>query len=364
MKLIFVVKYYDAYRISFYKKIATHNDLSYDQLNELFLDDCFSFYSSLIQILRRNGHEAELIIPNCNIIREKWQHKKGIKLPLNNYDFILSAVKYYQPDIIFLSSNFEYFGAFAQQLKLSCKAICAWISCPYDKNMDITMFDHIFTLFPPHYEEFKKLGIGTTLVTAGFDRNVFEKFKNKPLHPQIDFSFIGGIGSFHKRREYYLKKICKKTPLQLWGYGFSSDNPIKKSLKDIKNGFAYNRHYRGLAWGLEMFNVLYRSKITLNIHGDIANNHSVNMRLFEATGMGTLLLTDYSDNIDKLFIPDVEIVTFKSPEEAIEKYNYYIQHDEEREKIAKAGQQKTLSNYNYTDIAKIFMNEFEKLINP
>src|SRR5690606_14253487 len=207
-------------------------------------------YSSLIQILRSKGYQAELIVPNCEIVREKWQQEKGIKTSLSNYDFVLSKLDDYQPDIIFLSSNFEYFGAFAQKLKLKCKALCAWISCPYDKAMDLKMFDHIFTLFPPHFDEFARQEINTTLVTAGFDPNVLEQFKNKTTEPEIDFSFIGGIGAFHKRREYYLKKICKETPLQLWGYGFSSENPLKRFLKNIKNGFAYSTHYRGLAWGM------------------------------------------------------------------------------------------------------------------
>lgn len=364
MKIIFVVKYYDAYRATFYSKLKDIDQCDYDDLNERFIHDHFSFYSSLIKILRSKGHSAELIIPNCNVVREKWQTKLGESNQINNYDFVLSAAKFYKPDIIFLSSNFEYFGKFSNTLKSICKALFCWISCPYDNRMDLSMFDHVFTLFPPHYEAFKKDKIETTLVTAGFDDEVLKQFDKIKPSEIIPFSFIGGIGAFHKRREYYLKKICKKTPLQLWGYGFSSDNRIKKTLKNIKNGFVYSKHFNGQAWGMEMFDVLYRSKITLNVHGDIADNFSVNMRLFEATGMGTLLLTDYSESIHKLFIPDVEIVTFNSPDEAIEKYNYYAEHEEERLKIAKAGQQKTLAHYNYRSIANTFISVFEKHLHP
>ena len=362
MKIIFVVKYYDAYRSTFYSRIKDVDALSYDQLNEQFINDYFSFYSSLIKILRFKGHEAELIIANCEIIRAKWRIKLKKEKALNNYDFVLSATEFYQPDIIFLSSNFEYFGDFALQLKGLCKSLFCWISCPYDSNLNLKMFDHIFTLFPPHHQTFKKNGIDTTLVTAGFDHNVLDQFANHSSHENIPFSFIGGIGAFHKRREYYLKNICKKTPLQLWGYGFSSDNKIKKILKDIKNGFVYSNHFQGQAWGMEMFDVLHRSKITLNVHGDIADNYSVNMRLFEATGMGALLLTDHSESIHKLFVPDVEIVTFKTPEEAIEKYNYYSTHENERLKIAKAGQKRTLENYNYSTIANTFIDVFKKYL--
>ncbi len=361
MKLIFVVKYYDNYRSAFYQKLGDHTCYSYDELVQKFLDDYFSFYSSLIRILRSRGHEAELIIPNCEIIRRKWNQKMQDRTDLTDREFILSAVDFYKPDAVFLSSNFEYFGEFAGNLKSRVKALFCWISCPYDTSLNLTFFDVIFTLFPPHHETFKKAGIYSKLVTAGFDSEVLKKLKstNRTLIP---FSFVGGIGGFHRKREVYLKQIAKKTPLQIWGYGFSSNLWLKRLLKNMKQGFAYSKNYRGQAWGMDMFDVLYNSEITLNIHGDIAGNHSVNMRLFEATGAGTLLLTDHADNIAELFIPDVEIVTFKTPEEAIQKYEYYSTHEAERKRIAEAGQKKTLALYNYNGIADIFIEEFSKAI--
>jgi len=362
MKIIFIVKYYDNYRSSFYSGINNLENYSYDELTQKFVEDYFSFYSSLIQIMRSKGHDAQLIIPNCEIIREKWTKKINQTKLLTDKEFILSAVNCYQPDVIFLNSNFEYFGNFLIQLKKQCKALCCWISCPYDKTLYLNDFSEIFTLFPPHLKDFNDAGIKAKLVTAGFDPAVLKSCVEESSVEKIPFSFIGGIGGFHKKREHYLKKICAKTPLQIWGYGFSSDNKIKKILKNVRSGFSFVNHYHGESWGLNMFRTLQRSKITLNIHGDIADQHSVNMRLFEATGMGTLLLTDHSDNISNLFIPDLEIVTFRTPEEAIEKYTYYITHNEEREKIARAGQKKTLEHYNYTRIADIFIDEFKKLI--
>ena len=42
------------------------------------------------------------------------------------------------------------------------------------------------------------------------------------------------------------------------------------------------------------------------------------MRLYEATGMGSLLLTDRKDNLRQLFEEDHEIVTYESKEEALD----------------------------------------------
>ena len=51
----------------------------------------------------------------------------------------------------------------------------------------------------------------------------------------------------------------------------------------------FRRRYHGEAWGLDMYGVLAHSKIALNRHIDVAEDNANNMRLYEATGVGTLL---------------------------------------------------------------------------
>jgi len=71
-------------------------------------------------------------------------------------------------------------------------------------------------------------------------------------------------------------------------------------------------------FGMEMYDLLQRSDITLNIHSNLSLGETVNMRMFEATGAGTCLITDHykdfilnqNDNIRELFEHDSEILTF------------------------------------------------------
>ena len=46
-----------------------------------------------------------------------------------------------------------------------------------------------------------------------------------------------------------------------------------------------------------MYQALRRSLITLNSHIDMVGREAGNARLFEATGVGTFLLTDFKDNL-------------------------------------------------------------------
>jgi len=93
-----------------------------------------------------------------------------------------------------------------------------------------------------------------------------------------------------------------------------------------------------------MYHVLNCSRITLNHHGDVLP-YANNMRLFEATGVGTLLLTDWKENLGEMFDPGKEVVAYRTPEECAELIRYYLAHDDERQAIARAGQGRTLREH-------------------
>jgi spore maturation protein CgeB len=71
------------------------------------------------------------------------------------------------------------------------------------------------------------------------------------------------------------------------------------------------------------------------------------MRLFEATGVGTLLLTDAKVNLPYMFTPGKEVVAYRTTEECVELARYYLENEAERRAIAQAGQQRTLAEHTY-----------------
>jgi glycosyltransferase involved in cell wall biosynthesis len=100
-------------------------------------------------------------------------------------------------------------------------------------------------------------------------------------------------------------------------------------------------------FGLDMFQVIRDSKATLNIHADSSPMYASNMRLFEATGVGTCLITDWKENLQQLFEPDKEVVVYKSAEEMVEKAKWLLNHPREREEIASAGKRRTMNDHTY-----------------
>ncbi len=104
-------------------------------------------------------------------------------------------------------------------------------------------------------------------------------------------------------------------------------------------------------FGLDMYRTLGASKVTFNIHTDAANGFVGNIRLFEATGAGTCLLTDRGKNMKDLFDEDRELVTYSSVDECISKLRFLLENEQERKKIAEAGQKRTLKDHSFQNRA-------------
>jgi len=108
-----------------------------------------------------------------------------------------------------------------------------------------------------------------------------------------------------------------------------------------------HRCFRGEVWGADMYQALRRAKITLNSHIDMAGREAGNMRLFEATGVGAFLLTDFKDNLHNLFAPEREVVAWRSVDECLAAVDRYLANDDVRSTIAKAGQTRTMAQHTY-----------------
>lgn len=153
----------------------------------------------------------------------------------------------------------------------------------------------------------------------------------------FDLTFIGSLFRVHASRVSLLEYLSTCFPqMKIWGpktHHLSLDSPLRKC-------------YMGEAWGREMYQILKNSKVTINHHGDVAP-YANNMRLFEATGVGTLLVTDWKANLNEMFAPGQEVVTYQTTDECAKLIRHYLEHKDEREAIARAGQERSLREHTY-----------------
>ena len=92
----------------------------------------------------------------------------------------------------------------------------------------------------------------------------------------------------------------------------------------------------------------YNSKI--NLCPILRNNlYGIPLRALDVMSCRGFLFANYQYGLDEAFVDGKEIVMYHSPEEAVELSDYYLQHDEQRMKIAEAGYSRVLEDYRYED---------------
>lgn len=100
--------------------------------------------------------------------------------------------------------------------------------------------------------------------------------------------------------------------------------------------------------GDDMVNAINSYKIHLNCN--ISND--INYRTFETCGCKTMLLTNYTPGLERLFDIGKEIVVYTSIEDLDNKVKYYLENDNERNMIAESGHQRVKRDHTYFERAK------------
>jgi hypothetical protein len=251
------------------------------------------------------------------------------------YDILAAQIKHYKPDVLFNQNIGGISTRFLQEIKPRVKLLVGEHGSVLSEKLDLRCYDLITSLLPDSVTEFRQLGVHSELHRLAFEPRILSHLKDQKK--TIDISFVGGLYEVHSSRIHFLEVLATRFgQMQIWGPGvthLSKNSPIRK-------------RYAGQAWGLKMYQVICRSAMTLNTHGDKAA-YAGNMRLYEATGVGTLLITDWKENLHEMFEPGKEVVAYRTPDECAELIRYYLEHDEEREAIARAGQERTLREHTY-----------------
>lgn len=106
-------------------------------------------------------------------------------------------------------------------------------------------------------------------------------------------------------------------------------------------------HNRGFARSLdEMPLIFHHSKINLNITAKSIRS-GLSLRIFDVLGCGGFLITNYQAELPGLFKPGEDLVAYESIDHLLELCAYYLEHDEERRRIAQNGYDKVKRLHTY-----------------
>lgn len=248
---------------------------------------------------------------------------------------VAEQVRRMRPDVLYCQDMTFLPPPILRALRARTRLIVGQIASPVPAGEYVRSFDLILTSFPHFVPRFRAMGVDTQYFRIGFDPRVLECLG--AVKRDLPVTFVGGIASGHSGRARLLDELARVTPIEMFGYGYSR----------LPSESLVRSRYHGPVWGIEMYRTLARSRITLNHHSDVAENHANSMRLYEATGVGTLLLTDRKDNLGDLFEVNREVVTYDSAADAAARIQHLLARPEEADVIARAGQARTLREHTY-----------------
>ena len=358
MRIAIFDTYYARFMADFYRRNRRLKKASSSEQTDALLAAAFGtsdFYSRHLKAL---GCEVIDIVGNCVPLQTVWAEENNVafspwamKLPHRLFrlpvigpqlsalpgllEVAMARVRDFKPDVLYCQDLSFFPPAALNELKKTVPLIVGQIACPLPPEHFLEPYDLILTSFPHFVPRFREMGIGSEYFRIGFDTRVLDILGK--VEKDVPVSFVGGISRHHGKALPLFEYLAENTPIQFFGYGartLPKSSPIRK------------RH-NGEVWGPDMYRALARSRITLNRHINVAENNANNMRLYEATGVGSMLITDRKDNLGDLFEVGKEVVAYSSPEEAAELIRYYIDHPAEAESIAAAGQARTLKEHTY-----------------
>lgn len=354
MRILIVDTCYPAFLEHHYRSNPGLEGQSYDTQWRALMDTLFGTADAYSHFLGTLGHEAHEIVVNARPLQAAWAREHGLDRrrlwPRRRlHDWVLRAqVADFEPDVLYVQNLSVLDAELLRELGRG-RLVVGQIASEAPPERQLRAFDLILTSFPHFVDRFRAAGLASEYFRIGFDDRVRERLGE--VETRYATVFVGALGrAQHARGNDLLGRAAARVPVDVWGYALDGTGPESPLL----------RRYHGEAWGLEMFRVLAQARIALNRHIDVAEDNANNMRLYEATGVGSLLLTDAKQNLGELFDVGREVVAYRDENELVEAIEYYLAHEDERAAIAAAGQERTLREHTYA----VRMRELADILDP
>lgn len=305
------------------------------------------------ETLKKLGHDVRIVYTDAYRMVCPYYKKKLDKLGFHNDrvkyerkwkenlywlvdDFIPELVLFVNaPTDIMEPDDLEY-------VQEKCRTACWFVDgISYEKGLIpyFTYFDNIFVFEECDVSYLKKLGRDATYLPVGYN----SAFKKMDVPRDIDICFIG---SPFPNRLKLLDVVARAAEKHHWnlkiiGPFYDTKYPWKKYLFKHKHPYIDKYLENRTVSPAEAAEIYNRSKICLNIHAE--KHKSPNPRTYEIMATGAFELMDY-----RKFPGDIsedDCGTYRNDNDIVERIEYYLKVDIEREQIAENGYNKASCNH-------------------
>lgn len=353
MRIFQVLNIYGPFLTYFESKYAVEH-LSFKEHTDLLLKDRFHALHILKPCLDDSG-DGFLILWGYRNLQEKWAKENGLNTT-DLKEIMFAQLKAFKPDVFYNFATDDFSKEeLRQHVDPSITRIC-WSAAPFRNTEQFKLYKTRLTNYPGDILPKEKVGFRNDLFNPSYD-DIMDNYSQNDNRP-IDLFFYGqyaevGFENRNRRMERLLE--------------FKRDNPklniqlcLQYRLKEhLYVNIPYVRRYLRrvdfppkVVWkyankpvyGIQLYEMMSRSKIVFNAGVDFTKEHKVNMRNFESLGCGAHMLSDkgiYPEG----FQAGTHFTTYDNMDDCLEKVHYLLNNKEEREAIAKAGHEMVKTQY-------------------
>ena len=388
-RFVKIASYYDAFLAQYYARYPLQPDLHYQEQYGHLMSQGFAWADHMARAMETFGVVATEIVENALPLQQSWAREHGMQ-DLTPLELLVEQIRLFGADVVFLQDPTRFSREWIRHLRIelpSLRLVAGWLCAPFDDPAIGVLheLDFVMTCTPGFLEEFQAQGLRAFHAYHAFAPRMLGGLDDLPATEPSDLVFVGSLFAgqgFHDERARVLGHlIAQNVNVQIYGNLAEPPllkNKIKAGLISILQSVPFQNHTNLIAarimrwrdsvstvrfsrtlkrrvhppvFGREMLRVLKDAKVAFNSHIGVAGRYAGNVRLFEATGAGACLLTDWKENLNEIFSEDLEVVTYRSAEECVEKARWLLDNPMQMKRIAVAGQARTLRDHNFERLA-------------
>jgi spore maturation protein CgeB len=320
--------------------------------------------------LRDLGHEVEEFstIPETedyNTLFSFWHRirwKLGYPLDLIdlNHKLPTHAIEF-SPDLIWVEKVLTIRQSTYQDLRIALPQtkivfyseddIFLKHNCSIYLKKSLPFFDLVFTTKPRNLEELPQLGVKRVFcVYQAYDRNTHRPISLSLEEKSQWGSDVSFIGTFERDRATQMLQLAKQgIQLRIWGSDWHKWQHSHPNMQ-IEHRAVYNADF---------IKVINASKINLNFLRK-SNRDRHTSRSLEIPACEAFMLAERTDEHLNLFDEGNEAEFFDTLSELLKKIQYYLNHEEERARIANSGRIRCLtSGYSHHERLNFMLDQIE-----
>lgn len=262
---------------------------------------------------------------------------------------LLQAARQIRPDLVLVlpGVGFNLRPEVLQELKRQCAGplVSWWVDDPFRDSVSSELFacfDHLFIFDRSYLPPLQSSGARNVhFLPCACDETAYRPREVGPWTRRRLESDVSFVACFSPERARIVRALAGELRVGVWGGGWQSPDARR-----LLNGGP--RAIRGGIVDDHQASLIYSSsKIGLNVHHGQSRQGGLNTRTFELLAAGLPPLTDQVPGLEELLLPDREVICYGSPEEALRKARQMLSDPGLRQRVARAGRDRVLSEHTY-----------------